>query len=95
MNRSQARDDGLFRVSSITRWVAALGVAATAALAGFVYKSAPGRSTSATSSPSASPSSSGSSAGTPDPGSDGGGFQAPEQAPVPVQQAPVVRSGAS
>ena len=90
MHPAHTRDEGLARVSSITRWVAATGVAGTAILAGIVYKAAPGRSSSrpATTAGSASLS-------TPSPASDGGGFQAPDQAPVPVQQVPIVRTGAS
>ena len=92
MSRARARDEGLSRVASITRWVAAAGVAATAFLAAVVYKDAPGRAaTSSTPSPATG---NGSDPSASDPGL-GGGFQAPAQAPVPVQQAPVVRSGAS
>jgi hypothetical protein len=87
MQRTQVRDEGLRRVSSITRWVAAAGVAGTAVLAGIVYKSTPGRASSSAST--------GSSATVTDPGAGGDGFQTPSQTPVPVQQVPVVRSGAS
>ena len=87
MHRAQVRDDGLRRVSSITRWVAAAGVAGTAFLAGIVYKAAPGRAASTTAP-------TGSNATVTDPNSAGGGFQ-PSQAPVPVQQVPIVRSGGS
>jgi hypothetical protein len=96
MSRARARDEGLSRVSSITRWVAAAGVAGTAFLAAIVYKDAPGRAATS-STPPASGNGTAPSATDPtatDPGL-GGGFQAPAQAPVPVQQAPIVRSGAS
>jgi hypothetical protein len=89
VNPTHTRDEGLSRVSSITRWVAALGVAATGVLAAVVYKEAPGRSAASPSSVTSGGTS------TSDPGTDDGGFQAPQQAPAPVQQAPVVRSGAS
>ena len=96
MNRAHTRDEGLARVSSITRWVAALGVGGTAVLAGIVYKAAPGRSASAPAATggSGTVTSGGASAPAADP-TAGGGFQAPDQAPVPVQQVPIVRSGAS
>jgi hypothetical protein len=90
VNRARARDEGLSRVSSITRWVAALGVAGTAALAGFVYKAVPGRSSSAS-----TPAQGGGTVSTPDPNAGDNGFQAPAQAPVPVQRVPIVRSGSS
>jgi hypothetical protein len=90
MSRSHARDEGLYRVSSITRWVAAAGVAATAFLAAVVYKDAPGRAAASTPAPS-----SGASTPAVTGPNAGGGFQAPAQAPVQVQQPPVVRSGAS
>ena len=90
MHPAHTRDEGLARVSSITRWVAATGVAGTAILAGIVYKAAPGRS-----SPRPATTAGRASLSTPSPASDGGGFQAPDQAPVPVQQVPIVRTGAS
>jgi hypothetical protein len=95
VNRAHTRDEGLARVSSITRWVAALGVAGTAVLAGIVYKAAPGRAASA---PATTGGGTVTSGGTGAPAADataGGGFQAPDQAPVQVQQVPIVRSGAS
>jgi len=93
MSRTDARDEGLARVSSITRWVAAVGVAGTALLAALVYKDAPGRSVSATTpTPAAG---GGSSVSTPGPSQGSSGLQAPIQAPAPVQQVPIVRSGAS
>jgi hypothetical protein len=97
VSSTRARDDGLRRISTITRWVAAIGVTGTAVLAGFVYRVAPGRaSTSTPSAPAGAP-----SAGT-SPTAGGtanvdpnAGFQTPAAVPAPVQQAPVVRSGAS
>ena len=90
MHPAHARDEGLARVSSITRWVAAMGVAGSAVLAGIVYKAAPGRSSSAPATTAGS-----TSLSTSSPASDAGAFQAPDQAPVPVQQVPIVRTGAS
>jgi hypothetical protein len=97
------RDEGLRRVSTITRWVAALGVAGTGFLAAVVYRAAPGHSTVSTSSAGAT-----TAPGPPQPAADPNatvdpnatapadpGFQAPTVAPVPVYQAPIVRSGAS
>jgi hypothetical protein len=96
VSSTRARDDGLRRISTVTRWVAAIGVTGTAVLAGFVYRVAPGRASAPTSTPASAP-----SAGT-SPAAGGtanvdpnAGFQAPAAVPVPVQQAPVVRSGAS
>ncbi|HVM67956.1 MAG TPA: hypothetical protein VMU14_23975, partial [Acidimicrobiales bacterium] len=79
MSRARARDEGLSRVASITRWVAAAGVAATAFLAAVVYKDAPGRAaTSSTPSPATG---NGSDPSATDPSATdpglGGGFQAP------------------
>jgi hypothetical protein len=95
---TNARDDGLRRISTITRWVAAVGVAGTALLAAVVYRATPGR---ATTTPPTSPA--GTAATVPDPnagvganagGTGNPGFQAPT-APVPAYQPPVVRSGGS
>jgi hypothetical protein len=97
MSRTYARDEGLRRVSTITRGIAALGVVATGFLAAFVYRATPGRTTVST--PQPSPASS-SDPATSDPNvvpaapSDPG-FQSPAVAPTPVYQNPVVRSGAS
>jgi hypothetical protein len=98
MSRTHARDEGLRRVSTITRCIAALGVAATGFLAAFVYRATPGRATVTT--PQPSPASS-SAPGTSDPNAvvpavpSDPGFQPPAVAPSPVYQNPVVRSGAS
>jgi hypothetical protein len=94
VSRTRARDEGLERISTVTRWVAALGVAGTALIAGVVYRAAPGRASSPTSSPASTPA----TAPTADPNAGvdpNAGFQAPVDAPVPVQQAPIVRSGGS
>jgi hypothetical protein len=95
VSSTRARDEGLRRISTITRWVAAIGVTGTAVLAGFVYRVSPGRA-STTSAPASAPSVETSPAdggtGSVDPNA---GFQAPAAVPAPVQQAPVVRSGAS
>ncbi len=96
MSSTHVRDEGLRRVSSITRWVGALGVAGTALIAAVVYHATPGRASTSTASPTAQ-------AGVPDPNATGSvdpnaataGFQAPVDVPVPVQQAPIVRSGGS
>ena len=84
------RDEGLRRISTVTRWAAALGVAGTAVIAGVVYRATPGRASSPA------------PVSTPTVGVDPnapvaptGGFQAPTYVPVPVQQAPLVRSGGS
>jgi hypothetical protein len=93
MSRAHTRDAGLSRVSSITRWVAALGVVATGVLAAVAYKVAPGRASASV--PLVTPGTSSEAPSTTAPGAGSTGFQAPDQAPVPTQQAPVVRSGAS
>ena len=97
MSRTHARDEGLRKVSTITRGIAVLGVAATGLLAAFVYRASPGRTTVSTTQPGSAPAA--------DPGTDPGavaptdpagpGFQAPTVAPTPAYQTPVVRSGAS
>jgi len=94
MHRGQVRDEGLRRIRSITRWVAATAVAGTAVLAGLVYEATPGRATSTASTPGGTAGPTATTGAVPDPGA-AGGFQPPDQAPVPVQQAPVVRSGSS
>jgi hypothetical protein len=99
MSRTRARDEGLRRVSTITRGVANLGVAGTGLLAAFVYGASPGHTTVSTTTPpgatpSTDPGTSASSAAVPaDPASPG--FQAPAVAPTPTDQNPVVQSGAS
>jgi len=102
MSRAHVRDEGLQRISSITRWVAAIGVTGTAFLAAAVYRATPGRSTSSSSQSGTTVTPTGATppggfAGDPNanPGGDPSGFQAPVQAPVPVQQVPIVRSGGS
>ncbi len=100
MSSTHVRDDGIRRVSSITRWVAALGVAATGFFAAFVYRSAPGKSAVSTPSGGAAATNAGSAGTGADTGPapadpNAGGFQAPAVAPTPVYQVPVVRSGAS
>jgi len=102
VSSTHVRDEGLQRISSITRWVAAIGVTGTAFLAAAVYRATPGRSVSSSGQSvnavtPAGPVAQGGYAGDPNAGSntDSSGFQAPVQVPVPVQQAPIVRSGAS
>jgi hypothetical protein len=95
VSSTHARDDGIRRVSSITRWVAALGVAATGFFAAFVYRSAPGKSTVSTPAAGAASADAGSNTGSAPADPTAGGFQAPAVAPTPVYQAPMVRSGAS
>jgi hypothetical protein len=96
MHSGQVRDEGLRRVSSITRWVAATAVAGTAVLAAIVYKATPGRASSTPSTGGGAtvtgPGANGPNVNDPN---AGGGFQVPNQVPVPVQQPPLVRSGAS
>lgn len=96
VSSTRARDEGLRRISTVTRWVAALGVTGTAVLAGFVYRVTPGRASASTPSAPASAPSAGTSPATGGTNVDpNAGFQAPAAVPVPVQQVPVVRSGAS
>jgi hypothetical protein len=98
VSRTHARDEGLRRVSTITRCVAAAGVAATAFLAAFVYRATPGRATVSTTQPGSAPAA---NAGNSDPAAvapsdpSSPGFQSPAVAPTPAYQNPVVRSGAS
>ncbi len=54
---SAQRDDGLRRISTVTRWVAAGGIVVAGLLAAAVAKAAPGRSSPASSSSPTSPSS--------------------------------------
>ena len=90
MRKTDARDQGLRRISGLTAWVAALGVAATGVFAAVVARATPGRSSPA----GVVTVQGGSSPATLAPSVDPG-FQAPLQAPIPVQQAPIVRSGQS
>ncbi len=92
---STGRDEGLRRVSTLTRWAAGLGVAATGVIAGVVAHAVPGRA--ATPSAPAAP-----TATTPEtaaPSTDDGSTPAtvtpPTQPPMQPYNPPVVRSGAS
>ena len=97
MSRTHVRDEGLRRIGSLTAWVAAAAAAGTGFLAAAVYHATPGRATTTASSTSSNGTSAVPSGAAGPTGSQAGdpGFQAPVQAPVPLQQVPVVRSGAS
>jgi len=105
VTRTHVRDEGLRRISRLTGWVAALGVAGVGFLAAAVSHAAPGRSAATVSPAVQAGTGSGAEGATTggdasagaavDPGSGASGFQAPAQAPVAVPQAPIVRSGAS
>ena len=88
----QARDAGLRRISAVTRWTAAAVVALSAGLALIAAKAFHGHSVAATSP--------GATASPQAPATDPSQvaptqLQQPAQAPVTVQQAPVVVSGGS
>ena len=86
-----ARDAGLRRISAVTRWTAAAVIALSAALALVAAKAFHGHTVSTTAPQSAT---------AQDPASSQQGaaatqLQQPAQVPAPVQQVPVVVSGAS
>ena len=99
MRDADARDDGLRRVSRITRVAAAAGVGVSVIFAAAVAHAAPGRSPSSGSTGSVSTGSStasgGSDVGTSDATPSDPGLQAPAQIPTPSFSRPQVSSGAS
>lgn len=100
-----ARDLGLARIGTTTRWMLAATLVGGGVLSAAVARALPGRSShstvsGATATPGATPSPSGQGGDLPA-GSDGGalnggaGLSAPAQIPQPTQSAPVVNSGGS
>ena len=94
MSRTNVRDEGLRRIGRLTGWVAALGVAGTGFLAAVVSTPRPDARPArracraGPAAPSVAPTGSGPSGRS--------RVSGPAvQAPVPVQQVPIVRSGAS
>jgi hypothetical protein len=96
MNRV-SRDQGLHRISLVTRWVGVAGIAGAGLFAAIVAKSQPGRTTVTTPAVSRSaPASGGLSTVDPATGSQvEGGLQAPEQLPQASSGRGVARSGGS
>jgi len=102
MNRV-SRDQGLRRVSLVTRWVAVAGIAGAGVFAAIVAKTQPGRTTVTTPAVSQStPSSAGVSTVDPAAGVDpasgsqlGNGLQAPEQVPQASSRRGAAVSGGS
>jgi|HubBroStandDraft_1064217.scaffolds.fasta_scaffold154148_2 hypothetical protein len=106
MTDAQSRDDGLRRVSRITRLAAAAGVGASVVFAAAAAHAAPGRSVSSgsTSSTPAGVGSPVNGPSSPSAGTEGGaqdvtpsdpGLQAPAEIPSPTFSRPQVTSGAT
>jgi hypothetical protein len=91
---SATRDDGLRRLSSVTRWVAAGGIAVAGVLSGLVAHAQPGRASASTQPATVVPPSRGDEPSA----DDNQGFselQPPAQNPASSNGPPVVVSGAS
>lgn len=104
MGSRAARDMGLARIGTFTRWMAVGAVVGGGVLTAAVAKVLPGRSSTSSSSGVATAPAPVSPSGEVNPGlggssayqgSSGGGLSAPVQAPQPIQSPPIVSSGGS
>ena len=104
MGSRAARDMGMARIGTFTRWMAVGAVVGGGVLTAAVAKVLPGRSSTSSSSGVATAPAAVSPSGELNPGlgnangyqgSAAGGLSAPVQAPQPVQSPPIVSSGGS